>query len=181
MSALMTTLVLGGARSGKSAFAERLVRDSALQRIYLATATAGDDEMQARISHHRIQRGDGWRTIEEPLELVPTLARESAKDRAVLVDCLTLWLSNLMHAGRDAEAETRRLADWLGKAQHPVVLVSNEVGLGLVPETPLGRSFRDAQGRLNQAIAAAVPNVVFIAAGLPLRLKGQSVMEMMPS
>jgi adenosylcobinamide kinase/adenosylcobinamide-phosphate guanylyltransferase len=181
MTALMTTLVLGGARSGKSAFAERLVRGSALTQVYLATATAGDDEMQARISHHRIQRGDGWTTIEEPLELTQALNNASARDRAVLVDCLTLWLSNLMHAGRDTEAETRRLADWLRLAQGPVVLVSNEIGLGLVPETSLGRSFRDAQGRLNQAIAAAVPNVVFVAAGLPLRLKGQSVMEMLPS
>jgi adenosylcobinamide kinase/adenosylcobinamide-phosphate guanylyltransferase len=95
----------------------------------------------------------------------------------VLVDCLTLWLSNLMHAERDIETEIARLAQWLSHAQNPVVLVSNEIGLGLVPETPLGRRFRDAQGRLNQAVAAAVPNVVFVAAGLPLRLKGQSFME----
>jgi len=181
MTALTTTLVLGGARSGKSALAERLVRASALTPIYLATATAGDDEMLARISHHRMRRGDGWTTFEEPLELVRALDSASGRDRAVLVDCLTLWLSNIMHAGRDAESETRRLADWLAQAQSPVVLVSNEVGLGLVPETALGRSFRDAQGRLNQAVAAAVPNVVFVAAGLPIRLKGQSVTEMMPS
>jgi adenosylcobinamide kinase / adenosylcobinamide-phosphate guanylyltransferase len=180
MSELATTLVLGGARSGKSAFAEQLVRDSALRRIYLATATPGDDEMQARIAHHRMSRGDGWRTIEEPLELTPTLARESAKRCAVLVDCLTLWLSNIMHAGRDSETETERLAQWLSQAEHPVVLVSNEIGLGLVPETPLGRRFRDAQGRLNQAVAAAVPHVIFVAAGLPLRLKGQSNMENVP-
>jgi adenosylcobinamide kinase/adenosylcobinamide-phosphate guanylyltransferase len=181
MSELATTLVLGGARSGKSAFAERLVRGSALKRIYLATATADDDEMQARISHHRIQRGDGWTTVEEPLELTQALAAASAQESAVLVDCLTLWLSNVMHAGRDAETETQRLADWLRQTQAPVVLVSNEIGLGLVPETSLGRRFRDAQGRLNQAIAAAVPNVVFVAAGLPLRLKGQPAMEMLPS
>jgi len=181
MTALMTTLVLGGARSGKSAYAERLVRGCALTPVYLATATAGDDEMQARISHHRLRRGDGWTTIEEPLELTLALTRASGRDCAVLVDCLTLWLSNIMHAGRDADAETRRLADWLGQAPHPVVLVSNEIGLGLVPETSLGRSFRDAQGRLNQAVAAAVPNVVFVAAGLPLRLKGQSAMETLPS
>jgi adenosylcobinamide kinase/adenosylcobinamide-phosphate guanylyltransferase len=173
MMELATTLVLGGARSGKSAFAERLVRDSTLKRIYLATATPGDAEMRARIAHHRLGRGDGWRTIEEPLELTPTLVLESAKDCAVLVDCLTLWLSNLMHAGRDTDAEIQRLAEWLSHAQNPVVLVSNEIGLGLVPDTPLGRRFRDAQGRLNQAVAAVVPNVVFVAAGLPLRLKGQ--------
>jgi adenosylcobinamide kinase/adenosylcobinamide-phosphate guanylyltransferase len=171
MSALMTTLVLGGARSGKSAFAERLVRDSALQRIYLATATAGDDEMQARISHHRIQRGDGWRTIEEPLELVPTLARESAKDRAVLVDCLTLWLSNLMHAERDWEREIEELAGALPRLKSPVVLVTNEVGLGIVPDNALARSFRDAAGIMNQVIAEVADEVEFVVAGLPMKLK----------
>jgi adenosylcobinamide kinase / adenosylcobinamide-phosphate guanylyltransferase len=174
MTNITTTLVLGGARSGKSAFAERLVRSSALERIYLATATSGDAEMQARIAHHRIGRSDGWRTIEEPLELTPTLARESTRDCVVLVDCLTLWLSNIMRAERDIETEVQRLAQWLSHAQNTIVLVSNEIGLGLVPETPLGRRFRDAQGRLNQAVAAAVPNVVFVAAGLPLWLKGQS-------
>lgn len=174
MTAIATTLVLGGARSGKSQFAERLAQDSGLARVYVATATAGDDEMRRRIAHHRTQRGDGWHTVEEPLALTETLARESGADRIVLVDCLTLWLSNLMFDGRDAAPEAQRLADWLRATSHPVLLVSNEVGLGLVPETPLGRDFRDAQGRLNQAIAAAVPYVVFIAAGLPLWLKRQS-------
>jgi len=169
--ALPATLILGGARSGKSRFAENLARDSGLARVYLATATAGDAEMQARIAHHRARRGDGWRTVEEPLALVSALTREAGADRVVLVDCLTLWLSNLMHAGRDVEAETNVLADWLRAARLPVVLVSNEVGLGLVPETSLGRAFRDAQGRLNQAVAAAVPEVAFIVAGLPLWLK----------
>jgi adenosylcobinamide kinase/adenosylcobinamide-phosphate guanylyltransferase len=180
MSELATTLVLGGARSGKSAFAEQLMQGGARKLIYLATATAGDDEMRTRIDHHRSRRGDAWHTVEEPLELTQALARESAAHHAVLVDCLTLWLSNIMHAGRDVETETRRLAEWLHQAQHPVVLVSNEVGLGLVPESPLGRRFRDAQGRLNQAVAAAVANVVFVAAGLPLQLKGQSVQENLP-
>lgn len=177
MIELATTLVLGGARSGKSALAERLMLRSARTLVYLATATPGDDEMQTRIAHHRARRGDGWRTVEEPLELTPTLARESVANEAVLVDCLTLWLSNIMHAGREIEVETQHLAEWLRHAQNPVVLVSNEIGLGLVPETPLGRRFRDAQGRLNQVIAAAVANVVFVAAGLPLRLKGQSFQE----
>jgi adenosylcobinamide kinase/adenosylcobinamide-phosphate guanylyltransferase len=171
MSGLATTLVLGGARSGKSAFAERLIGDSGLARIYLATATVGDDEMQTRIAHHRISRGEGWTTIEEPLALVDALTREAIHGRAVLVDCLTLWLSNLMLGKRDPDIEAQRLTRFLGVAKYPVVLVSNEVGLGLVPETPLGRAFRDAQGRLNQIVAAAVPNVVFIAAGLPLWLK----------
>jgi adenosylcobinamide kinase/adenosylcobinamide-phosphate guanylyltransferase len=171
---LATTLVLGGARSGKSAFAEKLIGDSGLARIYLATATAGDDEMSARIRQHKSRRGDGWTTIEEPLALVDALTRESAHGRAVLVDCLTLWLSNLMFAGRDPEIEARRLTRFLGVARYPIVFVSNEVGMGLVPETPLGRDFRDAQGRLNQIVAAAVPQVAFIAAGLPLWLKRPS-------
>ncbi len=166
-----TTLVLGGARSGKSAFAERLTRDSGLERVYLATAAAGDDEMRARIAHHRDSRGDGWRTVEEPLRISESLAREGLANRIVLLDCLTLWLSNLMLAGLDVEAESRRLVGELQRGTCPIVLVSNEVGLGLVPETPLGREFRDAQGRLNQLVAASVPNVVFVAAGLPLWLK----------
>ncbi|MBS0532249.1 MAG: bifunctional adenosylcobinamide kinase/adenosylcobinamide-phosphate guanylyltransferase [Proteobacteria bacterium] len=177
MSALATTLVLGGARSGKSAFAETLVGDSGLAPIYLATADAGDDEMKARIAQHRKRRGNGWHTVEEPLALIDVLTRESRTGHAVLVDCLTLWLSNLMHAERDPEVEARRLTRFLGVAQHPIVFVSNEVGMGLVPETPLGRAFRDAQGRLNQIVAAAVPNVVFVAAGLPLWLKRPSVQE----
>jgi adenosylcobinamide kinase / adenosylcobinamide-phosphate guanylyltransferase len=174
MTELATTLVLGGARSGKSAFAERLVADSGLARIYLATATADDEEMKARIAHHRAQRGQrdqGWTTIEEPLALVDALTRETTHGRAVLVDCLTLWLSNLMLAGRDPEIEARRLTRFLGVARYPVVFVSNEVGLGLVPETPLGRRFRDAAGRLNQEVASLADRVVFIVAGLPLVLK----------
>jgi adenosylcobinamide kinase/adenosylcobinamide-phosphate guanylyltransferase len=174
MTALQTTLVLGGARSGKSVFAEQLLARTSLTRIYLATATAGDEEMKLRIAHHRTRRGDGWTTVEEPLALVDALTRESTHGRAVLVDCLTLWLSNVMFAGRDPEIEARRLARFLGVARYPIVFVSNEVGLGLVPETELGRAFRDAQGRLNQIIAAAVPDVVFIAAGLPLWLKRSS-------
>ena len=174
MTALATTLVLGGARSGKSAFAEQLVGASGLAKVYLATATAGDDEMRSRIAHHRKRRGDGWVTVEEPIALLDALTREATHGRAVLVDCLTLWLSNLMFAGRDCEVEATRLTRFIGVAKHPIVLVSNEVGLGLVPETPLGRNFRDAQGRLNQLVAAVVPNVVFIAAGLPLWLKRSS-------
>ena len=177
MTELATTLVLGGARSGKSAFAEKLIGESGLARVYLATATAEDEEMQTRIAQHRARRGEGWTTIEEPLALVDVLTREATHGRAVLVDCLTLWLSNLMFGERDPDVEARRLARFLGVAKFPVILVSNEVGLGLVPDTPLGRSFRDAQGRLNQIVAAVVPNVVFIAAGLPLWLKRSSIQE----
>jgi adenosylcobinamide kinase/adenosylcobinamide-phosphate guanylyltransferase len=171
MSPLTTTLVLGGARSGKSAYAEALARADGRARVYVATGTAGDDEMRARIDAHRARRGPDWRTIEEPLALTAVIAAQADADAVALVDCLTLWLSNLMLADRDPEAETRGLVAALAAAAGPVVLVSNEVGLGLVPDTPLGRRFRDAQGRLNQAVAAAVPRVVFVAAGLPLVLK----------
>lgn len=174
MSAVRTTLVLGGARSGKSAFAEQIVRDSGLQAIYLATATAGDHEMSERIAHHRARRGDTWQTIEEPLDLATVLAHEARQGRILLVDCLTLWLSNLMHAGTDIATASQRLCEKLQESSCPIVLVSNEVGLGLVPETPLGRQFRDEQGRLNQRIAACVDEVAFVAAGLPLWIKRQS-------
>ena len=171
MNVSPTTLVLGGARSGKSAFAERLIGDSGFARVYLATANPGDEEMRDRIARHRTQRGENWITVEEPLALADALTREAVHGRAVLVDCLTLWLSNLMSADREPDAEAYRLLSFIGATKHPVVLVSNEVGLGLVPETPLGRKFRDAQGRLNQSVAAAVSEVVFVAAGLPLWLK----------
>ena len=170
-SLLLPTLVLGGARSGKSQFAEKLAHGSGLTRIYLATATAGDDEMRERIAHHRNQRGDEWRTVEEPLALTDTLARESSVERVVLVDCLTLWLSNLMHAGRDPAQETQKLADWLRATSHPVLLVSNEVGLGIVPDNALARRFRDLAGILHQRLAEKADRVVFVAAGLPMNLK----------
>jgi adenosylcobinamide kinase / adenosylcobinamide-phosphate guanylyltransferase len=171
MTSLSTTLVLGGARSGKSAFAERMIAESGLARVYLATATADDGEMQDRIAHHLSRRDPDWTTVEEPLALIDALTQLLRPGCAVLVDCLTLWLSNLMLAGRDPDVEAKRLAQFLGVAANPVVLVSNEVGLGIVPESRLGRDFRDAQGRLNQMVAASVPNVVFVAAGLPLWLK----------
>jgi adenosylcobinamide kinase / adenosylcobinamide-phosphate guanylyltransferase len=172
MSKLMPILVLGGARSGKSAFAERLLRDNHPERTYLATATAGDDEMKARIEHHRQTRGEMWQTIEEPIAIADCLKRETDRGRAVLVDCLTLWLSNLFIDARNIDQEIDKLALFLQEASRPIILVSNEIGLGVVPETKLGRDFRDAQGRLNQRVAAAVPTVVFVAAGLPLYLKG---------
>ena len=170
-SGLTSTLVLGGARSGKSAYAERLVRESGLEAVYVATATAGDDEMAGRIAHHRARRGLGWRTIEEPLDLAGILRHECAPTRAVLVDCLTLWLSNLMFAERDVETESQALCRISSGLAGPVVFVSNEVGMGLVPDTAIGRAFRDHQGRVNQALAAALPRAVFVAAGLPLVLK----------
>lgn len=166
------TLVLGGARSGKSSHAEALARETNLSRLYLATAQPFDDEMRDRIRQHRADRdGDGWQTIEEPLDLPGAIDRASGPDAVMLVDCLTLWLSNLMLAGRAIDGETASLLAVLAKAAGPVILVSNEVGLGIVPETPLGRAFRDAQGRLNQRVAALADRVIFMAAGLPLILK----------
>jgi adenosylcobinamide kinase / adenosylcobinamide-phosphate guanylyltransferase len=166
------TLVLGGARSGKSLHAEKLVAASGLSPVYLATAASLDDEMGERIAHHRDRRGEGWVTIEEQFALSETIAREARPGRILLVDCLTLWLSNLTFAERDIPAEQARLVAQLARCPGPVILVSNEIGLGLVPETALGRRFRDAQGRLNQAVAEVATRVVFVAAGLPLVLKG---------
>lgn len=163
------TLVLGGARSGKSAHAERLVRDSGLAPVYLATATAGDAEMAARIADHRARRGPAWTTIEEPYALVRALAEACVPGRAVLVDCLTLWLSNLMVGGHPVESTA--LVAALGDLAGPAVLVANEVGLGIVPDNALARAFRDAAGRLNQDVAAAADRVVLVTAGLPLVLK----------
>jgi adenosylcobinamide kinase/adenosylcobinamide-phosphate guanylyltransferase len=166
-----TTLVLGGARSGKSAYAEALVRAAGPLATYLATAEAGDGEMAERIAHHRAARGPGWLTIEEPLDLVGTLRAAARPDRPVLVDCLTLWLSNLMHAERNIAAETAALAAEFGDLPGPVVFVSNEVGQGIVPDNALARAFRDHAGRLHQAVAAAAEQVVFVTAGLPMVLK----------
>ena len=166
------TLVLGGARSGKSRYAERLVEDAASCGTYCATAEAGDAEMAERIAAHRARRGPFWRTVEAPLALAATVAAESTcRERPILVDCLTLWLSNLLLADKQPDEEAAALASALRDAAAPVVLVSNEVGMGLVPETPLGRRFRDAAGRLNQQVAALADRVVFVAAGLPLALK----------
>ena len=166
------TLVLGGARSGKSRYAEHLVEGAATAGTYCATAEARDAEMAARITEHRARRGRFWRPVEAPLELAATIAGESAAERPLLVDCLTLWLSNLMLAEKALDGEFGRLHRTLRGAAGPVVLVANEVGLGLVPNTPLGREFRDAAGRLNQEIAGLCNRVVFVAAGLPLVLKG---------
>lgn len=165
-------LILGGARSGKSRHA--LLSANALEQAptFIATAEPFDEEMAERIDRHKAERGQEWRTIEIPLDLVDALNAEQAQQRVCVVDCLTLWLSNLMHHERDVDAETERLCDLIAAAQSEIILVSNEVGLGIVPDTPLGRQFRDAQGRLNQAVAAVCDRVDFIAAGLALRLKG---------
>ncbi len=164
------TLVLGGARSGKSAFAEALI-ETAGPGIYLATATAGDADMADRIRLHRERRGDRWTTLEEPLDIGRVLVRHARPDRPILVDCLTLWLSNIMAARRDVEAEMDALAAGARGLAGPVVFVSNEVGLGIVPSTGLGRRFRDLAGRLNQTIAGVADRVVFMVASQPMVVK----------
>ncbi len=166
-----TTLVLGGARSGKSAYAESLLEGA--PSLYLATGQALDGEMAERIDRHRRRRGPGWSTLEEPVDLSDALERVLRPDRPVLVDCLTMWISNLMQAGRDVERSLDHLCEVLANPAGPVVLVSNEIGLGLVPEGSLSRRFRDHQGTVNQRVAAICPRVVFVAAGLPLVLKDQ--------
>ncbi len=165
-------LVLGGSRSGKSAYAEGLLGRLCEDRIYVATAEARDGEMEARIAEHQVSRGEGWRTIEAPLDPVGAVGALGTGE-GVLLDCLTLWLSNQMEAGADLDVKTAQLLGGLSGLEAPVVMVSNEIGMGLVPDTSLGRSFRDAQGRLNQRAAEAADLVVFVAAGLPLVLKGE--------
>ncbi|HET6620159.1 MAG TPA: bifunctional adenosylcobinamide kinase/adenosylcobinamide-phosphate guanylyltransferase [Dongiaceae bacterium] len=165
------TLVLGGARSGKSSFAERMTVAHPRGCVYLATAGIGDDEMAERVRQHRARREAHWRTVEAPLEVASAIVAETEQGAAVLVDCLTLWLSNLMAAQRDPEQEAESLVRALGQAGGPVVFVSNEVGLGIVPDNALARAFRDHAGRLNQRIADVANSVFFVAAGLPLRLK----------
>ena len=171
MAEVRHRLVLGGARSGKSRHAQALAEATGRRRTYLATAEARDEEMAARIAQHQAERSEGWQTLEAPLDMPEALGTVAESD-VVLVDCLTLWLTNVMLGDRDVDTETEALVAALAAARQPVILVSNEVGLGLVPETPLGRAFRDAQGRLNQRMAEVVAEVRFVAAGLPLVLKG---------
>lgn len=165
------TLLIGGARSGKSSFAEALVMATHRPRRYIATAQARDDEMRARIAQHRNQRGDGWITVDAPLDLVGALADAKAAE-VVLVDCATLWLSNHLLAEADLDAEAAKLLAAIAVCAAPIVVVSNEVGWSIVPDNTLARVFRDAQGRLNQQMAAQAGLVVAVMAGLPMVLKG---------
>lgn len=181
----MKELILGGARSGKSLLAEQRAAASGLRVVYLATAEARDGEMGRRIAHHRARRPADWGCAEEPLHLAAKLRELVAPDTCVLVDCLTLWLSNLLFAGRaaaQAEAgeaidcplfagETSALVDLLPQLPGRVIVVSNEVGWGIVPMHPVSRLFADEQGRLNQRVAAVCEQVTLVAAGLPLSLK----------
>ena len=165
----LLTVVLGGARSGKSRHAERLIAALPPPWIYVATAEAGDAEMAERIALHRKRRGKDWQTVDAPHDLATALA--AAADAPVLVDCLTLWLSNRMLAGADLEAETARLEAALAGRRRPVVVVSNEVGSGIVPDNALARRFRDLQGCLNQRLAARAGRVILMVAGVPLVVK----------
>lgn len=169
MTYIPLTLVIGGARSGKSRHAESLVAATKPPWTYIATAEAGDEEMAARIGAHRARRSSGWRTIEAPRDIPDALAR--CEGMPVLVDCLTLWLSNLMLADAGIDEEIGRLEKALLAMRAPVVVVANEVGLGIVPEHPLGRQFRDWQGILNQRMATQADRVILMIAGLPLVVK----------
>ena len=163
--------MIGGARSGKSSFAESLVIATNRPRRYIATAQAWDAEMRARIAQHQDQRGDNWITVEAPLDLCGALA-DAPPSEIVLVDCATLWLSNHLLAEADLDAESAKLLDAIAACPVPIVVVSNEVGWSIVPDNALARAFRDAQGRLNQQMAAQAGLVVAVMAGLPIVLKG---------
>lgn len=171
------TLILGGAASGKSRFAERLVTCFDLPKTYIATAQAFDPEMERKIARHIDDRGAGWATIEEPVE-VPRAISTLPEGSATLVDCATLWLSNSLLAERDLTHQSAELLTAVGLSDGPLVIVSNEVGQGVVPDTALGRKFREAQGKLNQDLAASADLVVLVVAGLPMVLKGQLPQDM---
>jgi len=166
----LVTLVLGGARSGKSLYAEQIIGEGG-PGLYLATAEGGDAEMAERIRLHRARRGPGWETLEEPLDLAGAIARSARPNRPILVDCLTLWLTNLILAEHDTAAAREGLIAACERVSAPLVLVGNEVGLGIVPENALARRFRDEAGRLHQALAARAASVVFMVAGLPMQVK----------
>lgn len=173
---MSVVLILGGARSGKSRRAESLALSQSKQPIYIATAPMieGDSEWRARIEDHCNSRDACWRVVEEELNLIAVLEKYAVQGETVLVDCLTLWLSNLIFAGKNPDAELEALCVFLPELKGNVILVANEVGMGLVPETEEGRVFRDAQGRLNQAVAAVANHVEFVVAGLSVVLKGET-------
>jgi adenosylcobinamide kinase/adenosylcobinamide-phosphate guanylyltransferase len=166
------TLVIGGARSGKSAFAEDLAAKTGLAKVYVATGQAFDREMSDRIDMHKSRRGPEWENVEDPFDLARVLKGAAGGGKAVLVDCLTLWITNLMLEQKDFVREADALLALLPALEGEVIFVSSEVGLGIVPDNYLARSFRDHAGRLHQQIAALADEVYFVAAGLPLKMKG---------
>jgi len=163
--------VLGGARSGKSRYALTRAEQTGLRPVFVATAQAFDEEMADRIARHRVERGDAWHVIEAPLELAEAINSHAAPDVVLVIDCLTLWTSNLMFAERDLAAAGAALVAGVAQAPGPVILVANEVGLGIVPDNALARRFRDAAGLINQQVAAAVSEVQFVVSGLPMQVK----------
>jgi len=169
-------LITGGARSGKSRLAEKLALDYGEPLLYVATGSPCDGEMTERIRRHRERRGDAWQTIEEPLALADVLLGHDGYFSATLVDCVTLWVTNILfHHGEnpgEALAEVRRLADLFPSLQSPLILVTNEVGMGIVPDNPLARKFRDLAGEANEILAAAADEAYVVFSGLPLKLKG---------
>lgn len=167
-----SVFILGGARSGKSRFAEELAGKSGGSLHYLATGRAWDDEMRERIVHHQVRRGGEWTTHEAPVDIAAVLEQLDAPENVVLIDCLTLWLTNLMMENADIEAAFAALEAAIVSARARLIFVSNEVGLGIVPENRMAREFRDHAGRLHQRIAAIAREVYFVAAGLPLKMKG---------
>jgi adenosylcobinamide kinase / adenosylcobinamide-phosphate guanylyltransferase len=173
-----TVFVLGGSRSGKSDFALREASVVPGEKAFIATAEALDKEMRLRIEKHKKERGRQWVTHEEPLRISGLMRDIGNKYRVVLVDCLTLWLSNIMHAGYDVRSEIMELTATIGEDRTAsLYIISNEVGLGLVPDSPLGREYRDNLGILNQEVAKVATDVCFMAAGIPLRLKGGQFVE----
>ena len=169
------TLVLGGARSGKSAFAEKLVEDAEAEggSVYIATAQAFDDEMRARIKAHQNRRGTAWTTMEVPMDLTYALKSDACCGRVVLIDCLTLWITNLMMAGKNVDNAVAELCATIPSLTARTVFVSNEIGLGIVPENDMARAFRDHAGAAHQKLAEVCNRVVFVAAGLPLTMKDE--------
>lgn len=168
-------LVLGGTRSGKSRYAEEIARSSNLDKVYVATAQALDDEMRDRIAAHKARRDGSWTNIDAQLDIVGCLKDQTGEGTVVLVDCLTMWLSNHLLYNSDVEMESRRLADNVTTLAGLKIFVSNEVGSGIVPDNALGRQFRDAQGRLNQMMAETCDTVTLVVAGLPMLLKGKQL------
>lgn len=166
------TLVLGGARSGKSSYAESLAVQNGKPKLYIATAEAFDNEMRERISHHKQRRGSDWNTVEVPLALPDTLLAEHYQNSVILVDCLTLWLSNLLCLEHDMEANFTLLLESLKKSNADIILVSNEVGQGIVPDNALARAFRDHAGILHQRVATIADCVIWMVAGIPTYIKG---------
>lgn len=171
------TLILGGARSGKSAYAEQLARDSSMPVTYIATAQVYDQEFGNRVAHHRNRRPADWHTVEAPHQLANTLRKQASVEHCLIVDCLTLWLAQCIcpecapAEGVDWQKERADFLDTLTDLPGEIILVSNEVGMGIVPLGEINRQFQDEQGRLNQAVANVADQVFFVAAGLPLKLK----------